>query len=912
MSLEEKLINKNYYETYLEGNTHANPVSVLGELYLRDHNDSPEKLPNIRFAQGEVYFQHKDFEAAIFKWENIANDFEPWAKKNMGDAFLELGLLESAEELYLSIDTENEVLKIETGLQLLALYIELQKTVRAVEVIKQTVALNPDYPGVTDIARAFFESQDDWENAVQLASNEAIRTHSAEWFDILKKYIDNGYTEGMQPEYFNKVLFELYPADPAKFEQLIVALWKSYRDGSAYLSWIDNFNSIFIGMESGTNEVWKELPALYQESYFELLDGGLLIKQLSPIIPSHLSNWLKVTDESYSLFASSAVMAWSEMFPSSLSPDTVRKAEDMILKARRYPSAMEDSQQLFSSITAWAERNGVETDNRLKWIVGEITEYKNRQLLVAGVSGSGKSAFVNYILGEELLSGPTSSVVAFKYGEEPEIKDVSETGDEPISNYEEFQDAVGVRRQNHKTETIIDFRVPVEFLGKSQLEIIDTPEINRSNVEQHPLYNYVPFADCLLFVLNAEEPLTRKEEEILQQIIGQSPEIPIHFVLNGMDSMYSEQEARQVFEDTLSRLKVISPEAELFAFSGGQKLEGLAEFLHSVMMGDSETARVSKLHYYIRRTITYLLDKRIEMENNLVESVRWNEEMTVKLNGAINQINDMEEEKAREIRRAFTKAKQDTREEILGKVPAILRGCADILTEKSDFRKIHVELNDEMNKRVREFLETTVLRKFYGSLKEWISFSKSEFDQGQVHLQEMAEGFNAMYGEEKLALSCDFKVLDDWNRDADRLTSGVHVEKLNILLRSTPSQIFLKGAGKLLGVLPQNNAMLYNKYKAYLENEDFSETASTVADKFLQQFELFEKSLTRDVNLFFREPLKELEGAVEECNRDIVDSKEGLEKLRIKPEVYRDPLALFETKLRQYEWMSAAGRPASR
>jgi hypothetical protein len=172
----------------------------------------------------------------------------------------------------------------------------------------------------------------------------------------------------------------------------------------------------------------------------------------------------------------------------------------------------------------------------------------------------------------------------------------------------------------------------------------------------------------------------------------------------------------------------------------------------------------------------------------------------------------------------------------------------------------------------------------------------------------MAEGFNAMYGDERIKLECDFRVLDDWRRDAARMTNGVYYEKVNIMHRSTPQQFFLKSAGKLLGVLPQNNTMLYNRYKTYLETEDYYEIAVSIANKFLQQFEIFEKSIERDVNLFFKQPFIALEQAVEEARSEIEYGKTELEKMRINPELYRDPLTLYEVKLRQYEWMTAAGR----
>jgi sulfite reductase alpha subunit-like flavoprotein len=213
-----------------------------------------------------------------------------------------------------------------------------------------------------------------------------------------------------------------------------------------------------------------------------------------------------------------------------------------------------------------------------------------------------------------------------------------------------------------------------------------------------------------------------------------------------------------------------------------------------------------------------------------------------------------------------------------------------------------------MNDRVQDYLENTLLKDYYSNLQEWITFSKEEFEQSQAYLDEMSEGFNAIYGEERIRQACDFKVLDDWNRDADRMTNGINIDHINFLNRATPSQFLLKSAGKLLGVLPQNHSLLYNKYKSYLENQDYQDTAATIAKRFFKHFEMFEKSIERDVKLFFKEPLIVLNDAVEEAKGEIETSKNALEKMRVNPEVYRDPLNLFEVKLRQYEWMTAAGK----
>lgn len=77
-----KTINKKmYYETFLMENVTKPPLDVLGEAYISEEKNEISDGSYIRFAQGEFYYQHQDFEAAIFKWEKVSNELAPWAQK---------------------------------------------------------------------------------------------------------------------------------------------------------------------------------------------------------------------------------------------------------------------------------------------------------------------------------------------------------------------------------------------------------------------------------------------------------------------------------------------------------------------------------------------------------------------------------------------------------------------------------------------------------------------------------------------------------------------------------------------------------------------------------------------------------------------------------------------------------------
>jgi GTP-binding protein EngB required for normal cell division len=911
MTLENQLIQKTYYETLMEENVLNHPVQVLGEAYINEQKKEIPDLAPIRFAQGEVYFQNKDFETAIFKWENITGELQSWAQKNTADAYYELGLLSNAEDIYKSIAADDVTLRTEVGLQLFSLYIERGKLELADQEIKRVVSVNPDYPNVTDIGRAFFEEQKDWASAVELAVNEGIRTESRHWFEILKTYVDKGFTRSLAPEYFSGALLTLPEIDRKLFEQLVCSLWESYKNVDSYFPWIMAINNVMLNIDVNRDDSWHGLSAQYHETYIDLIDGKYLLKKLESVIPDLLINWLRITDSAHSLLASASVLAWNEMFPSSIGGPIITVAENVIANSTNETDGMEEALDLFETIVKWAKNHQLPVGYRMESIIREIADLQSRNLLIAGLSTAGKASFVNTLLGGDLVNDSSSTVVMFRDHEHFEIKQITDSEVTDIADLAAYREIMDRRR--HSEGTLIEFHLPSPVLYETAMTVVDTPGINETSHGINELFKYLHIADSLLFVLDANAPFTNKEQELLVKMREQAPDIPIHFILNKMDAIENEQEAIKMVDQTWSRINAYLPNAKVFAFSSkyesGQQLKDFAEFITSTATsGSLREERTEKLLFFIRTTITSLLQQRFDRENSLVDAIKWNEEMSVKLNGAIHQLSDIEAEKTAVIKKSYNRIKEDIKQDLAETIPGLLKESSGLIREDSDFGKIHLELNDEMNERIQNYLQQTLLPKFHLSLQEWISHSREEFTQSQNYLEEMCEGFNTMYGEERIILDCDFKVLDDWRRDANRMTSGVHLEKINILLRFTPSQFLLKSAGKLFGAIPQNKTMLYNKYKTFVESEEYIETTEQITGRFLKQFEFFESALERDVALFFKEPSLALKQTVEDTRQEISESKETLNKLRANPELYRDPLTLFEVRLRQQEWGTVAGK----
>ncbi len=911
MTLETHLKLKTYYKMFINEHENIHPIEVLGELFQEEACKDLPNLSSIRFAQGEVYFHHKDYEAAIFKWENIINELEPWAKKNTADAYYQLGLLSTAEDLYCAITSDNLTLTTEVALQLFSLYIERGKLDLALSVIKKTIDANPDYPNVTEIARTFFEEQQDWNNAIELAVNEAIRTGSLEWFDMIISYVEKGVTRNHAPSYFSQAVHFLYSLDQRKFEQLISTLWDSYNNEEIYFTWIRELNHLLLSLDIHRDDNLAELSGLHKEAFFRFIDGKYFIKNLQDFIPNFLTNWLRLADTKNVVLSAAAVLSWNELFPASLSMSIVNEAEKLISITETDMDELEECLTLFDAITNWAQANEMGENNRVKWIVQQLVNFDTQHLLITGLSGSGKSTFVNTILGEDLQDSPTSSLVMFRDSDNEEITEITDREISSLSGFSDFQERMDRRR--NALESIIEFKRPNAFLQENKVALLDTPGLKGNYNDSYEVLKNLQLADTVLFVLDANAPFTDKERSVLAKIQELAPDIPVHFLLSKMDTIANEQEAISVFDETRARIQSYIPDASVFAFSSQyenrQQLKDLQEFIRSIKnTRNMEDKRLAKLLFYIRTTIASLMQKRVDVENQLIESVRWNEEMLQKLTGAINQLKDTENQKTKDIVQSYRAIKNTVAKDISETVPKMLQECSTFIKEDSNFSKVHIELNEVMNKKLEEYLDQTVLPKYYRLLQEWIDGCKEEFVQSQEFLNEIGESFNRMYGEERLVLDCDFKVIDDWHRDTDRMTSRFQLETINILLRRTPSQFLLKSAGKLFGAISQNKAMLFNKYKAFVENEDYSEAISAVNQQFFQQFELFEKSLERDVTLFFKSPLQLLNHSAEEAQAGIHANQEMLTNMNTNPEMFRDPLTLFEVRLRQFEWMTVAGK----
>ncbi|MFQ5419868.1 MAG: dynamin family protein, partial [Anaerolineae bacterium] len=142
-------------------------------------------------------------------------------------------------------------------------------------------------------------------------------------------------------------------------------------------------------------------------------------------------------------------------------------------------------------------------------------------LVVAGEFNSGKSAFINALVGQPLLqegvTPTTSQIYLLKYGEKTEQKPVEK----------------GVWMQT----------APVKILQK--ISIVDTPGTNAILREHEALTaEFVPRSDLVLFITSADRPFTESERNFLTQIRDWGKKIVL--VVNKVDILTEDADREKV------------------------------------------------------------------------------------------------------------------------------------------------------------------------------------------------------------------------------------------------------------------------------------------------------------------------------------------------------------------------------
>jgi small GTP-binding protein len=174
-------------------------------------------------------------------------------------------------------------------------------------------------------------------------------------------------------------------------------------------------------------------------------------------------------------------------------------------------------------------------------------------LVVAGEFNSGKSSFINALLGERVLpegvTPTTDRINVLRHG--PEVTD-------------QLREAYLLERTH-----------PAEVLR--EISIVDTPGTN-AIIRRHEelTRDFVPRSDLVLFVTSADRPFTESERTFLEQIREWGKKIV--FIVNKIDILPRPDERDQVIRYVSENAAALLGETpEIFAVSARQAVEARAD-----------------------------------------------------------------------------------------------------------------------------------------------------------------------------------------------------------------------------------------------------------------------------------------------------------------------------------------------
>ncbi|MGH7512529.1 MAG: dynamin family protein [Gemmatimonadales bacterium] len=202
-------------------------------------------------------------------------------------------------------------------------------------------------------------------------------------------------------------------------------------------------------------------------------------------------------------------------------------------------------QELLDRLAAALERFGadVEPDDLRRFREARDQLAGLFLLMVAGEFNSGKSSFINALLGERVLpegvTPTTDRINRLRYG--------SEASEQLIEAF------------------LLDRTYPADVLR--EITVVDTPGTN-AIIRRHEelTRDFIPRADLVLFVTSADRPFTESERGFLEQIREWGKKIV--FVVNKIDILTSPEERSQVIEFVRQHATALLGEApRLFAVS---------------------------------------------------------------------------------------------------------------------------------------------------------------------------------------------------------------------------------------------------------------------------------------------------------------------------------------------------------
>ena len=383
-------------------------------------------------------------------------------------------------------------------------------------------------------------------------------------------------------------------------------------------------------------------------------------------------------------------------------------------------------------------------------------------VVVLGEFKRGKSTLVNALLGTRLLPmdvlPETATINAIMYEETPRLTVVFRDGStkkEEVSY--EFLKRYSAREESSAAANVryIKIGYPCELL-KNRVVLVDTPGVADLNEQRSEItYQFIPRANAVLFVLDANAPLKKTEKEFIEERLLPLGIDNILFVINKYDAV-DEDEEDEFLDNVKKRLhrafRMGTKEAQLrdiyiYPLSAKQALQGvekgngkllkasgfeeIREKLHAMLLGGN--VEREKLTGY-RKRFNWLLSS---LERRIQGDMALKKASISELENAAQYLRQMIHE---------TKAEENN-------VNAYIQSAKTkiyAMTDKS-LKHFHGKLRENVldlieqhsSQDFKNFIESTLTKHIQRSIESWIGVYTPHIDELLALMEnELARGLS--------------------------------------------------------------------------------------------------------------------------------------------------------------------------
>lgn len=357
-------------------------------------------------------------------------------------------------------------------------------------------------------------------------------------------------------------------------------------------------------------------------------------------------------------------------------------------------------------------------------------------IVVLGEFSRGKSTFINALIGEPLLPmdvlPETAAIQVLHYAEKPDVDIVYRNG--MVKKGEancEFLKKFSAQAPQEAAEDVEYLRIgyPSPLLQR-QVVVVDTPGVSDMDEQRAEVtYGFLPYADMVLFLLDASSPLKKTEKEFLEKRVLPQGIRRIVFLVNKFDNLDEEETDEATYLDKL-RLRLKK------AFQGDGEHPGLKEIelfplsARLALKGGGNAAEISgmaalqaRLEQAAEEQRTTIKLARFQWQyRKLVQSI-YNQILSRKL---LHEANGQQLERAKQQIEALWANKKNGQERVHDYMEKEQRAILD-MTDKS-MKHFYQRLEEDILDMVesyrgedfKDFIEMRVIKRVQREINNWI------------------------------------------------------------------------------------------------------------------------------------------------------------------------------------------------